>query len=191
MSKLKIYPDEVNHLKIAIPGKYTTANLLLNIAYPAAVNKQIYLFSDIEEVILSGEADAGLLIHENRFTYAKKGLKKIVDLGEYWENTYKQPIPLGGIVVNRSKTSSIQQKINRVLRRSIDFAYENPLAGLDFIKNYAQQMDEEIMYKHIELYVNDFTKQLGEKGKRAIKRLYNIAYEKQIIEKVRDDIFVA
>ena len=94
ISKRKIYPDEVNNLKIAIPGKNTTANMLLSIAYPEAKSKVEYLFSDIEDVVLSDEVDAGLIIHENRFTYEKKGLKKIIDLGEFWERKTNKPIPL-------------------------------------------------------------------------------------------------
>ena len=108
VSKFKIYPDEIEELNIAIPGKYTTANLLLSIAYPNSIYKKEYLFSDIEEVVLSNEMDAGLIIHESRFTYEKKGLIKIIDLGEYWEKKTKLPIPLGGIVVNKKIDKDIQ-----------------------------------------------------------------------------------
>ena len=118
ISKHKIYPDELDGLKIAIPGKYTTANLLLSIAYPNLRQKMEYLFSDIEEVILSGEADAGVIIHENRFTYQAKGLKKVVDLGEFWEHETGLPIPLGGIIIKRSLPREISLKVNRVLGRS-------------------------------------------------------------------------
>ncbi len=190
ISKHKIYPDEVNDVSIAIPGKYTTANLLLSIAYPDAKNKKEYLFSDIEEVVLSGEMDAGLIIHENRFTYADRGLKKIMDLGEYWETKTQMPIPLGGIVVNRKLPKEVQQKVNRVLRRSLEFAYENPNAALPFIKQYAQEMDEEVMYKHIKLYVNDFSLDLGDKGKKAIKKLYETASDLKVIPEMPKDIFI-
>ncbi len=190
ISKHKIYPDEVNDVRIAIPGKYTTANLLLSIAYPDAKNKKEYLFSDIEEVVLSGEMDAGLIIHENRFTYADRGLKKIMDLGEFWETKTQLPIPLGGIVVNRKLSKEVQQKVNRVLRRSLEFAYENPNAALPFIKQYAQEMDEEVMYKHIKLYVNDFSLDLGDKGKKAIKRLYETASDLNVIPEMPEDIFI-
>ncbi len=190
ISKQKIYPDEVNDVRIAIPGRYTTANLLLSIAYPDAKNKKEYLFSDIEEVVLSGEMDAGLIIHENRFTYADRGLKKIMDLGEFWETKMQLPIPLGGIVVNRKLSKEVQQKVNRVLRRSLEFAYENPNAALPFIKQYAQEMDEEVMYKHIKLYVNDFSLDLGDKGKKAIKRLYETASDLNVIHEMPEDIFI-
>ncbi|RLD80275.1 MAG: 1,4-dihydroxy-6-naphthoate synthase [Bacteroidetes bacterium] len=191
ISKRKIYPDEINDISIAIPGKYTTANLLLNIAYPDAKNKKEYLFSDIEEAILSNEVDAGLIIHENRFTYEQKGLKKIIDLGEFWETKTNLPIPLGGIVVNRKLPLEVQQKVNRVLRKSLEYAFENPNAGLPFIKEYSQEMDEEVMYKHIELYVNEYSLDLGKKGKKAIKKLYEIAKELNVIPKMTKQIFLA
>ncbi|MEN8118811.1 MAG: 1,4-dihydroxy-6-naphthoate synthase [Bacteroidota bacterium] len=190
LSKNKIYPDEIKDISIAIPGKYTTANLLLSIAYPDAKNKKEYLFSDIEEAVLSNEVDAGLIIHENRFTYAQKGLKKIIDLGEFWETKTKLPIPLGGIVINRKLSLEVQQKVNRVLRKSLEYAYENPTAGLPFIKQYAQEMDEDIMFKHIELYVNEYSLDLGENGKKAIRELYRTATELNVIPKMTDKIFL-
>lgn len=190
ISKHKIYPDEVSDLNIAIPGKYTTANLLLTIAYPKVRNTKEYIFSDIEEVVLSGEMDAGLIIHENRFTYEKKGLKKVIDLGEFWEDKTKMPIPLGGIVVNRKLPKEIQQKIDKLVRKSLEYAYENPASSLDFMKQYAQEMNEDIMKKHVDLYVNNFSIDLGEKGKAAIETLYK---EAEIIEgfpAIRKDLFV-
>lgn len=190
ISKHKIYPDEVKDAKIAIPGFNTTANLLLSIAFPKAIKKQEYLFSDIEEAVLEGEADAGLIIHENRFTYEKKGLNKIIDLGDYWEKETGLPIPLGGIAVNRNLYKEIQLKINRVLKRSVEYAFENPKSAYPFIKQYAQEMDEEIMYKHIDLYVNDFTRDLGEKGREAVKVLYDRAISLGILPKMNEEIFL-
>ncbi len=190
ISKHKIYPDEVNDVRIAIPGLNTTANLLLSIAYPNAKNKKEYLFSDIEEAVLSNEVDAGLIIHENRFTYEKKGLKKIVDLGEYWEDQTGLPIPLGGIVVNRNLSHDLQLKINRVLKRSVEFAFENPKSAYPYIKQYAQEMQEEVMYKHIELYVNDFTKDLGKDGRKAIEYLYERAISLGVLPKMNEQIFL-
>ncbi len=190
ISKHKIYPDEVKDLKIAIPGLNTTANLLLSIAFPNAKNKKEYLFSDIEEVVLSSEVDAGLIIHENRFTYEKKGLKKIIDLGEFWEQETGLPIPLGGIAVNRKLDTKLQLKINRILKRSVEFAFEDPKSAYPFIKQYAQEMDEEIMYKHIELYVNDFTRDLGVNGRKAIEVLYERAVSLGVLEPMTEDIFL-
>ena len=190
ISKQKIYPDEVRDLHIAIPGKYTTANLLLSIAYPDIKKKTEYLFSDIEDVVLSNEADAGLLIHENRFTYKAKGLKKIIDLGEYWEEMTNLPVPLGGIAVKRELSVDVQQKINRVLQRSIEFALKNPKSSLDYIRKHASAMDEQTIYKHINLYVNDYSVDLGKKGKLAIKTLYEKAQELHLIPEIEKQIFL-
>lgn len=191
ISRHKIYPDEVIDLKIAIPGANTTANLLLSIAFPNVKQKKEYLFSLIEEVVLSGEMDAGLIIHENRFTYQKKGLKKIMDLGEHWESLTGMPIPLGGIVVNRKLPIAIQQKVDRVMKRSVEFAFENPKISNPFVKQYAQAMEDSVLQSHIDLYVNEFTRDLGQMGRRAIHVLYDKSAEKGIIPKLREDIFVA
>ena len=177
-------------MKIAIPGKYTTANLLLSIAYPNLRQKMEYLFSDIEEVILSGEADAGVIIHENRFTYQAKGLKKVVDLGEFWEHETGLPIPLGGIIIKRSLPREISLKVNRVLGRSVRFALENPNESLPFVKKHAQAMDESVMRKHIELYVNEFSADLGSLGREAITVLYNKSIEKSIFPPLQPSWFI-
>ncbi|MEE4196819.1 MAG: 1,4-dihydroxy-6-naphthoate synthase [Bacteroidales bacterium] len=190
ISKHKIYPDELKEVKIAIPGYHTTANLLLSIAYPKANNKKPYLFSEIEEVVLSGEIDAGLIIHENRFTYLKRGLQKIVDLGEYWEETMNLPIPLGGIVVKRDLETELVYKINRIMKRSVAYAFENPKSAYPYIKKYAQEMEEEIMYKHIELYVNNYTLDLGKDGKNAIRSLYEKASSLGLIPPLNQQIFL-
>jgi len=190
ISKQKIYPDELKHVIIAIPGFNTTANLLLSVAFPEAKQKKEYLFSDIEEAVLSNEADAGLIIHENRFTYQKKGLRKIVDLGEYWEEKTGLPIPLGGIVVNKNLDQKLQLIINRIMKRSVDYAFDNPKSAYSYIKQYAQEMEEEVMYKHIELYVNDFTKDLGAEGKNAIRQLYDKAISLDVIPKMNEQIFL-
>lgn len=190
ISKKKIYPDEINDLKIGIPGKYTTASLLLGIAFPQAKNKTPYLFSDIETALLDNEIDAGLIIHENRFTYAAKGLKKIIDLGEFWEDLTKQAIPLGGIVINRKHSKELQLKVSNIIKRSIEYAYINPSSSLNYIKQYAQEMDAEVMKKHIDLYVNKYSLDLGKQGKHAIKTLYNEASERDLIPKMIDNIFI-
>lgn len=190
ISKYKVYPDEINNLKIAIPGKHTTANLLLSIAYPDHKNKKEYLFSDIEDVVLSGEMDAGLIIHENRFTYQQKGLKKVVDLGEFWETKTGMAIPLGGIVVNRKLSTEIQHKVDRIMKRSVEFAFENPKASYPFVKHHAQAMADNVMQSHIELYVNEFTRELGIEGRKAVETLYHEATDLGVIPKMREDIFV-
>jgi 1,4-dihydroxy-6-naphthoate synthase len=180
-----------SQLKIGIPGKYTTANFLLGLAFPEATNKQELVFSEIEDAVLSGKIDAGLIIHENRFTYQDKGLKKIIDLGDYWEKLTGLAIPLGGIVANRKLPLEAQQKLNRVLRKSVQFAFDNPKSGLEFIRSHAQEMSEEVMYKHIDLYVNQYSLDLGEEGKKAIKLLFDTAKEKNIIPEIKDNLFIS
>lgn len=177
-------------LKIGIPGKYTTANFLLGLAFPEALNKQELVFSDIENAVLDGRVDIGLIIHENRFTYQDKGLKKIIDLGDFWEKETGLAIPLGGIVANRSLPDDVQHKINRVLRRSVEFAFSNPKSGLEYIRSHAQEMSEEVMYKHIDLYVNKYSVELGEEGKKAIKLLFDTATEKNVIPEIKEDLFL-
>jgi 1,4-dihydroxy-6-naphthoate synthase len=177
-------------LTIGIPGKYTTANFLLGLAFPNATNKQELVFSEIEDAVLSDKVDVGLIIHENRFTYQNKGLKKIIDLGNYWEKQTGCAIPLGGIVANRKLPLDVQHKINRVLKKSVEFAFANPKSGLEFIRSHAQEMSEEVMYKHIDLYVNKYSVDLGEEGRKAINLLFDTAKEKNIIPEMKEEIFL-
>jgi 1,4-dihydroxy-6-naphthoate synthase len=179
------------NLKIGIPGKYTTANFLLGNAFPNATNKVELVFSDMENAVLEGRVDIGLIIHENRFTYQDKGLKKIIDLGDHWEKQTGCAIPLGGIVANRNLPTDVQHKLNRVLRKSVEFAFANPKSGLEFIRSHAQEMSEEVMYKHIELYVNKYSVELGEEGRKAIKLLFDTAQEKNIIPAIKEDLFLS
>lgn len=167
--------EERSDLKVGIPGKYTTANFLLGLAYPELINKEIMIFSAIENRLLSGEIDLGLIIHENRFTYQEKGLHRIADLGDFWEQTTGAPIPLGGIVANRRLPESLQRKIDRVIRRSVQFGFNHPRSGIDFIRSHSQEMDESVMYRHIELYVNDYTLDLGTEGRGAVQKMFDKA----------------
>jgi 1,4-dihydroxy-6-naphthoate synthase len=187
-SKTKI--DDINNASIAIPGKYTTANFLLSLAFPKAVHKKEILFSDIEESVLSRKVDAGLLIHENRFTYQEKGLEKIIDLGEFWEGLIHAPIPLGGIVVRRSMDVTLQKTIDALVKQSTEYAFTNPESCMSFVKQHAQEMSEEVMKKHIALYVNDFSIDLGATGKNAIQLLFDKASENGMIKDVAAQIFV-
>jgi len=190
ISKNKIDPSKLATVRIAIPGKYTTANMLFSIAWPLAVNKTEYLFSSIEEALLKGEMDAGLIIHETRFTYFKRGLHKIADMGEYWEKLTGLPIPLGTIAVNRRLPDDIALKVNRIVRRSLEYAYRDSLASYDFVVANAKEMDSTVMNNHIKLFVNKFTLNLGKDGKKAISELFRIAHEKGIVPKLPDRIFL-
>lgn len=171
ISKRKIYPEELKDCKIAIPGESTTANLLMQIFFPTANNKQIYLFSDIEDVVLSGECDAGLVIHETRFTYNQRGLRLIADLGVMWENKFNLPIPLGGIGAKKNLPENVKADINNILRNSIEYAFANPGSAMNFMKSHAIEMHEDIIMKHIELYVNNYSIDLGVDGISAVKKL--------------------
>ena len=173
VAKKQLSMDDLAQATIAIPGQYTTANLLLSLAFPDAGSKIPMLFSDVEDAVIAGALDAGLIIHENRFTYEDKGLLKITDLGEYWEAFSGHPIPLGGIVIKRSLETALQQKVDRVLKRSLEYAFANTEDVLPFVKDFAQEMDQEVMLKHIGLYVNEFTLDLGEKGRAAIEFMFD------------------
>lgn len=190
IARKSLTTTEVNQAKIAIPGKFTTANFLLGLAYPEAKLKEEVLFSDIEQKVIQGEVDAGLIIHENRFTYQDKGLVKIVDLGEYWETSTRMPIPLGGIVVNRALPLAIQQKVNRVMFKSVAYAFQNPESSKEFVRAHAQEMDEKVMYQHINLYVNEYTRVLGNKGKNAVIQMFTLAKEKGLIPFFDQELFL-
>jgi len=159
--------------KIAIPGKYTTANMLLEIAFPEYKNKIETLFSDIESDVLDGTVDAGLIIHENRFTYQDKGLEKVKDLGEFWEEKIKLPIPLGGIVVKRNLDFDLQKKVERILRKSVEYAFENREDSAEYVKLHSQEMTKEVVDAHINLYVNEFSVSLGSQGREAIVKVFD------------------
>ena len=190
IAKQPLVESKFPEYKIAIPGKLTTANFLLGLAYPNLKNKKEFLFSEIEDAVLSGQVDAGLIIHENRFTYQEKGLIKIRDLGSYWEETTGFPIPLGGIMVKRDLDIEIQQRVNRVLSRSIQFAFQNPDSTLNFVKEHAQEMSTEVMFQHIKLYVNDYTKSLGTVGKSAVNHLFSKAVDLELIPDFQTNLFL-
>jgi 1,4-dihydroxy-6-naphthoate synthase len=190
VSRKLIEASDLNKSRIAIPGKYTTANLLFSIAWPDAKLKKEYLFSDIENALLTNEADAGLIIHESRFTYLKKGLMKLADLGEYWENMTGLPIPLGAIVINKRIPEEIALKVNRVIRRSLECAYNDSFASYDFVAGNAKEMDSTVMNNHIKLFVNEFTLDLGKKGRKAINELFRISFNKGIIPEMPEKIFL-
>lgn len=185
----RIKKDPEN-LIVGIPGKYTTANFLLGIAYPDLTNKQEMLFSEIEQGLLNKQIDLGLIIHENRFTYSDKGLVKVIDLGDFWEKTTTCAIPLGGIVIKRDLPLAIKQKVNRLIAKSVAYAFENPKSALSFIKEHAQAMEEEVMYKHINLYVNKYSLELGTEGRNAINMLFDIAQSKGIIPAIQQEIYL-
>ncbi len=177
-------------LRVAIPGKYTTANFLLSMAFPKITDKVEMLFSEIENAIANDKADAGVIIHENRFTYQTKGLVKIVDLGEYWEAQTGLPIPLGGIAIKRNIPAEIAQKVNRIVRKSVEYALAHPAASSEFVRCHAQEMDETIRNQHIQLYVNNYSVDLGDIGRHAVTTLFAWARRNKLINGTHEDIFL-
>ncbi len=170
------------NFKIAIPGFNTTANLLLSLAHPEAKNKTEVIFSEIEARVLDGTYDAGLIIHESRFTYAQKGLTKLIDLGDWWENTMNAAIPLGGIVMKRSYDAELCAKVDAVIKDSLKYAWDHyPVLG-PFVTEHAQEMDESVMRQHIELYVNNYSTDLGEDGRKAVVTLFEQAKKSGLVK---------
>ncbi|MBP8959594.1 MAG: 1,4-dihydroxy-6-naphthoate synthase [Bacteroidales bacterium] len=190
ISKKEIKMDEMPLLTIAIPGKYTTANLLFSIYCPEALNKKVYLFSEIPDVLLKEEADAGIIIHETRFTYHEKGLKKITDLGEFWEKLTGLPVPLGAITVNRSLSEDISQKVNRIIKRSIEYAYKNPDFSFNFVRQYAKETDPDVIRSHIKLYVNKYTYSMGREGREAVEKFFSTAMNAGVIPDLPERVFL-
>ena len=173
-NKNQLTESEVNHATVALPGKNTTANLLFSFAYPQAVKKQFIIFSGIEDAVLSSKTDLGVIIHENRFTYQQKGLNKVIDLGEYWETKMNAPIPLGGIAIKRTIEPAQAKTINKLIRKSLDYAFAHYPFITDYVKEHSQEMSEDVMRKHIELYVNNYSLELGNDGRKAIEILHSV-----------------
>lgn len=196
--------SKVEDLMIALPGENTTANLLFSFAYPQAKKKIFMRFDKIEDFVLNDSSNAspvggdlngalGVIIHENRFTYQQKGLHKVTDLGEYWEEKMNSSIPLGGIAAKRSIDKAISLQVDKLIRKSIEFAFSNYPLITDYIKQHSQEMNEEVMRQHIELYVNNFSLDLGKEGKQAIETLYKIATTQLPVSPVQSssDLFLS
>jgi len=170
----KLKSKNIEDQVIAIPGEKTTAHLLFSLAYPDAKNKIFIRYDEIENFVLADKG-LGVIIHENRFTYADKGLQKITDLGDYWEKETGKPIPLGGIAAKRSIDTEIKIHVDKMIRESIEYAFKNHYKELTgYVKDHAQEMSEEVMRKHINLYVNDQSIDIGIAGKKAVAELLNI-----------------
>jgi 1,4-dihydroxy-6-naphthoate synthase len=165
-------PDQINQRKVLLPGSNTTAHLLFSLAFPAATKKEFLIFSAIEEALQKDSQLLGVLIHENRFTYEKKGLKKIIDLGSFWEENWKVPIPLGGIAIKRSFKHSLKKQLEDWIRSSLALAWTNYPQLPPYVQLHAQEMEEDVMRKHITLYVNDYSRSLGQEGQHAIQVLF-------------------
>ena len=174
-------------LRIAVPGAYTTGALLCALAYPGLGEQVPMLFSDIEGAVAGGRADLGVLIHEGRFTYRDKGLELVCDLGSWWQQTSGCPIPLGGIAVRRSLGAEIAACFDRVLHRSISYAFAHPEASRDYVASYARELSADIQQKHIDMFVNRFSLDLGAEGQRAVDALYG-RYERDYLCRGREEV---
>jgi 1,4-dihydroxy-6-naphthoate synthase len=181
-------PDsDVKNYQVALPGVNTTANLLFSFAFPNATNKTFMRFDKIEDFVITS-ADAavlGVIIHENRFTYQQKNLYKVADLGELWESKMNSPIPLGGIAISQSVKRSLAIKVEDLIKKSLEYAFENYPEVSDYVKEHAQTMSEDVMKQHIDLYVNNYSLDIGNDGQAAIEKLYEVYL--QMNDKVRDD----
>ena len=175
VAKQPIDLEDVPQLRVALPGANTTAHMLFTLAFPDAQQKQFLVFHDIEDAVLRGDVDCGVIIHENRFTYADKGLHKLLDLGEFWEHNTKSPIPLGGIVMNRRFDPAIMAKIDALIRESVAYSWKQYPVLSPFVREHAQEMSEDVMRQHINLYVNDYSSSLGQEGRAAIWQLLEVS----------------
>lgn len=150
---------------------------MFSLAYPQAAHKQFLVFSAIENAVISGKTDLGVIIHENRFTYQQKGLTKIIDLGEYWEQQTQSPIPLGGIVIKRSLDTALQQKVDTLIKQSVEYAFAHYPLLTDYVRQHSQEMEESVMRQHIDLYVNNYSIDLGLTGKQAVRKLLSVYHQ--------------
>jgi 1,4-dihydroxy-6-naphthoate synthase len=176
--------------RVAIPGGLTTANLLLKLSQPDDIEIITLRYDQIMPAVTNGEVDAGLIIHESRFTYPDYGLKKFLDVGEWWENETGHVLPLGGIIAKRSLGKATLQRINTAIKESLEYAYAHPDETKSYIAKYAQEMSDEVRQKHIDLYVNEYSLDVGEAGKAAVLELFKRAEERGFIPNVTKGIFL-
>jgi 1,4-dihydroxy-6-naphthoate synthase len=175
IAKSQLNINELNDKVIAIPGENTTAHILFSLAFPNAKHKVFKVFNEIENAVLNNEVDAGVIIHENRFTYQDKGLHKLIDLGDYWETQTQLPIPLGGIIAKKSLDKKVIEQINVLIKASVEYSFKHNYNALsDYVKMHAQEMSEKVMRQHIDLYVNNFSVELGSDGNKAVEKLIEV-----------------
>jgi 1,4-dihydroxy-6-naphthoate synthase len=172
--------DDIRTGAVAVPGKLTTAWLLLRLYDPALTNIVVMTFDRIMQAVAEGAVTAGLIIHESRFTYPFYQLEKLLDLGEWWEQYSGLPLPLGGILGKRSLGAEMLLKVEEAIRESLRYARTHPAEVLDYVKKHSQEMDETVMLKHIDLYVNDLSLDLGSEGTAAVQRLFAEAEKRGI-----------
>ena len=190
VSRSPIAPDDLRDKTIAIPGRLTTAALLLRLFNPAITNIVEMPFHLIMEAVSKGEVDAGVIIHESRFTYPEYGLQKVIDLGEWWEASTGHPIPLGGILARRALGADEVRCIDHTLHASVHYAYDHPDEVRGYIRQHAQEMDDAVMQQHIDLYVNQYTFDYNADGEAAIRDLFTRAESAGIIPTSETPLFI-
>jgi 1,4-dihydroxy-6-naphthoate synthase len=182
--------EELRGKRIAVPGRYTTASLLLRLFDPALDNIVFLPFHEIMGAVARGEIDAGVIIHESRFTFAELGLTKLLDLGEWWERETGYPLPLGGIVARRTLGPEVVKVIDRALKASVEYAFTHPDAASAYIRRHSQEMSDEVCAAHIALYVNSFSVELGAEGETAIAALLGRAEAAGLIPPSAKSLFL-
>jgi len=175
--------------RIAVPGLWTTANLLLGLFLNRTPNAFPLSFDKIMPSVISGAYDYGVIIHEGRFTYKNYGLDCLVDLGEWWESETSLPIPLGGIAIRRNISQKIIRQVESQIRRSIEFAHLTPSLTNSYVKTHAQELSDDVIHQHIDLYVNEFSFDIGQEGEAAIETLFAKAREKGILPETDKRLF--
>jgi len=198
ISKVPIPEAVVKQCVVAVPGQHTTANVLFSIAYPEATHKVYMRYDRIEDFVLSTDVKSkdpltyklGVIIHENRFTYQEKGLTKLADLGDLWERQTGYPIPLGCIITRRSIEDHTKGKIQHLIAESIRYARnEYPMLS-DYITRNAREMDEKVMRQHIDLYVNEFSEDVGPEGQLAVEKFIRVHSSINKLDIGDQDIFL-
>ncbi len=167
--------DELMHARVAIPGELTTAALLVGLFTGGLRHSVVMPFDRIMPAVVAGEVDAGVIIHEGRFTFGSYGLRRLIDLGEWWEETTGLPVPLGGIAVSRPLDREVQAQIEQAIRAGVEYAWAHCEETMAYVRCHSQEMDPAVRRGHVDLYVNDFTLAYGEEGVHAIRRLLEAA----------------
>jgi 1,4-dihydroxy-6-naphthoate synthase len=190
VAREKVTMDELRGRRIAIPGRNTTAFLLLQLFNPEfRENAVVMPFHEVMEAVREGDVDAGLIIHESRFTYPEYGLKQIVDLGEWWEGETGHPIPLGCIIARRSLGTDLTRAVDRIIGESVRYAFGHRDETNEYIKAHSHELKDDVINEHINLYVNEYTVDMGDDGVQAVQKLFGMAEDRGIVKKSSKPLF--
>ncbi len=181
VSRRDIAPEELPRCRLAVPGEFTTAHLLLRLWAPDVADKVFVRYDEVMGMVASGEVDAGVIIHEGRFTYERAGLRLLADLGQWWQDKTSLPIPLGCIAARKELGPERIADIERLLRRGIGESFDRPDRTTEYVRQYAQEMDPDVLAAHIRTFVNDYSRDIGDEGRLAVAKLGELARESGII----------